>query len=57
MFDGAHVHRLEATHEPIHVNRGGGGAAMITCAKLRSELCATKSTDGANLHFVPNMRS
>ena len=29
MFDGAHVHRLEAKHEPTHVNRGGGGAAMF----------------------------
>ena len=29
MFDGAHVHRLEAKHEPTHVNRGGGSAAMF----------------------------
>ena len=29
MFDGAHIHRLEAKHEPTHVNRGGGGAAMF----------------------------
>ena len=29
MFDGAHIHRLEAKHEPTHVNRGGGGAASI----------------------------
>ena len=28
MFDGAHVHRLEAKHKPTHVNRGGGSAAM-----------------------------
>ena len=29
MLDRSHVHRLEAKHKPIHVNRGGGSAAML----------------------------
>ena len=51
MFDGAHVHRLEAKHEPTHVNRGGDSAAILSIF-LYSPRC-----DGGFMHLLSTEES